>query len=488
MVNRTNIVTRLAFSAFFTVLGGAATVAGKVIYVDGVAGGTNDGSSWSDAFTDLQDALAAAQEDDEIRVAQGIYTPTQNPLDREATFDLKDGVSIIGGYAGLAGTYPDSRHTKAYATILSGDIDHNDDIADPNNKERNSRHVITCTGEGNAAVLEGIVITGGYAWPSRGHDSGAASGGGLYCLRGSSPRLIDCVFKDNYAGAGGAVDVRSGSYPVFTRCIWEDNYVGSGAVYVSSGSHPVFTGCIWQDNEAEGSGGAICAQRSSYLISLKHCVFRRNSAGGRGGAIFTDIMGEVQIVNCLFVANTAGDSGGAISCLDHNDGTGRSLFNLVNCTFYGNTSPTFDNPPTNSLKQPDGSRVYWSDSVITNCIFYNEPSDMAVAFEFGRSEPLIITSIYERWPEPGQRRIVPPMPDLLFVDPYGADGILGTEDDDFRLCPISPGVDSGDPNYVPGPNEIDLGSNPRIVSGRIDMGAYEFQGQIYVDDDAPADP
>ena len=76
---------------------------GAVIYVDDDVAGANSGASWEDAFTDLQDALAFAQEGDEIRVAQGIYTPSQDPLDREATFQLKDGVSIIGGYAGGGG-------------------------------------------------------------------------------------------------------------------------------------------------------------------------------------------------------------------------------------------------------------------------------------------------------------------------------------------------------------------------------------------------
>ncbi|GAI03901.1 unnamed protein product, partial [marine sediment metagenome] len=156
---------------------------GSVIYVDDDADGVNDGSSWSDAFTDLQDALAVAQRGDEIRVAQGIYTPTQDPLNREATFDLKDGVSITGGYAGLAGMYPDFRHTKFFATILSGDIDNNDDSVDPNNKEGNSHHVVTCTGQGNAAVLEGVTITGGYSNMTGGrggHGQDFGAGGGLY--------------------------------------------------------------------------------------------------------------------------------------------------------------------------------------------------------------------------------------------------------------------------------------------------------------------
>ena len=52
---------------------------GAVIYVDDDAAGGNSGASWEDGFTDLQDALAAAQEGDEIRVAQGRYTPSRTP-------------------------------------------------------------------------------------------------------------------------------------------------------------------------------------------------------------------------------------------------------------------------------------------------------------------------------------------------------------------------------------------------------------------------
>ncbi|MHC4285818.1 MAG: PEP-CTERM sorting domain-containing protein [Planctomycetota bacterium] len=63
-----------------------------IIYVDDNAAGANDGSTWTDAFNYLQDALTAAWSGDEIRVAQGIYKPDQGAVvttgDREATFQL----------------------------------------------------------------------------------------------------------------------------------------------------------------------------------------------------------------------------------------------------------------------------------------------------------------------------------------------------------------------------------------------------------------
>ena len=51
------------------------------IYVNANATGANDGSSWSDAYTDLQPALDVAAENAEIRVAAGTYKPTAAPDD-----------------------------------------------------------------------------------------------------------------------------------------------------------------------------------------------------------------------------------------------------------------------------------------------------------------------------------------------------------------------------------------------------------------------
>ncbi len=44
------------------------------IYVDGSASGTNDGSSWTNAFINLQDGLNATSSGSEVWVAQGTYT------------------------------------------------------------------------------------------------------------------------------------------------------------------------------------------------------------------------------------------------------------------------------------------------------------------------------------------------------------------------------------------------------------------------------
>jgi len=63
--------------------------------------------------------------------------------------------------------------------------------------------------------------------------------------------------------------------------------------------------------------------------------------------------------------------------------------------------------------------------------------------------------------------------DPMFVDADGPDDIPGTADDDLRLMPDSPCINTGDPGFVPGPGETDLDGQPRLQGCRVDMGAYE---------------
>jgi len=175
MCERTNLSIWLLIFAFFAGLGAGSIAAAKIIYVDDDAVGTNDGSSWQNAYTFLQDALADAEvayKPVEIRVAQGIYKPDQgaNQIlgDREATFQLINGVAIMGGYAGFSESDPNARDIGAYETILSGDLACDDaNITNPfqtgsqKGWRDNSYHVITGSGTERTAILDGFTITAG---------------------------------------------------------------------------------------------------------------------------------------------------------------------------------------------------------------------------------------------------------------------------------------------------------------------------------------
>ena len=74
------------------------------VHADGAEG--NGCTSWTDACPELQQALSLATEGDQIWVAAGTYKPDfsfttgKHTGDREATFQLINGVAIYGGFEG----------------------------------------------------------------------------------------------------------------------------------------------------------------------------------------------------------------------------------------------------------------------------------------------------------------------------------------------------------------------------------------------------
>ncbi len=97
-------------------------------------GGTGDGSSWAQATNDLQAAIDASENGDEIWVAAGSYKPTALIKSNKPTskaFILKDGVSLYGGFAGTEAAL-DERATDGAAYDMTNEtiLDADDDVPD----------------------------------------------------------------------------------------------------------------------------------------------------------------------------------------------------------------------------------------------------------------------------------------------------------------------------------------------------------------------
>ena len=70
------------------------------IYVDLSNTTPGDGSSWQEAYTDLQSALLVAAPGTEVWVATGVYRPDMGTLAKDVSFIPPTGVLIFGGFAG----------------------------------------------------------------------------------------------------------------------------------------------------------------------------------------------------------------------------------------------------------------------------------------------------------------------------------------------------------------------------------------------------
>jgi len=160
----------------------------KLVYIDETATGNNDGTSWPDAFTNLQDALALGARS--FRIAAGTYKPTAT-TQREISFDIPAGSRLIGGYPNGGGPVD----LEQNITILSGEIDN------VSGYSGNSYHVVKVI-NANDVVIRGIHIKDGNA--DNINSFGQSRGGGIYC-KGSQLKLINTTVRRNKAIYGGGI-------------------------------------------------------------------------------------------------------------------------------------------------------------------------------------------------------------------------------------------------------------------------------------------
>jgi predicted outer membrane repeat protein len=377
----------LLVASFFLLIT-AYTATGKVIYVDPDAVGANNGSSWEDAYECLQSALFLASSGDVIHVAHGVYRPHEpvpeppptpvpppppSPPDRTATFQLINGVVVMGGYAGFGEPDPDARDTGLYETILSGDLLGNDidvneawDVWREPSFADNSYHVVTGSGTGSTAVLDGFTITGGCAGGPESYDSNdvlLSSGAGMLNDYGS-PTVINCIFRKNttwtwYGQIDGESGLEDGNLSLESTYIFLPETSGA-AVFNRDGS-PTFRNCILEENvcfgaDASSAGAGVCNINSSPLIT--NCVFRANVVTGFDSEYFGGAMANYnsnpRLRDCLFVGNMAEFSfGGAIYGEESN-------LTLVDCTFRGNEAGGGNG---------GAMLVNGGNSTLTNCMF-----------------------------------------------------------------------------------------------------------------------
>jgi hypothetical protein len=362
MIGRTKAKPFLAACAILTATL-VPTTSAKIIYVDADAPpypGT--GSSWTNAYNYLQDALTDAQSSPkpvEIRVAEGVYTPdtsSANPDgsgDRYATFHLISGVALKGGYAGYGQPDPNARDIEVYKTILSGDLAGNDadvnhpsDLCDEPTRAENSYHLVTGSGTDDTAVIDGFTITAGNAdYFAMTVPEPRSWGGGIYAENGG-PRLVNCRITNNSAFSRGGGMYSEDSSLTFVACTFGNNSAvhsergiraGSGGGIYSQRGSPQLVDCAFDGNWAHGRGGAMYNSMSN--PTLIGCTFSTNCASiGRGygdeggGAIYNDDSSPT-LTNCTFSNNAAALSGGAM----YNDYDSHPI--LTECTFRNNSAP-----------------------------------------------------------------------------------------------------------------------------------------------------
>ena len=416
----------------------------KIIYVNLAATGENTGMSWTDAYADLQIALASAEGNDEIWVAEGRYTPASSGGGRDSTFQLPPGVSLYGGFIGTEETLVERLWNK-HKTTLSGDLMGNDNEGEEESRVENSYHVVTITGTGNNALLDGFIIRDGNAdadgdvfspHPQKGN------GGGIHIDgtgRGESlgPSILNCEFRNN------------------------------STIFPESSDIPGI-----------GLGGGIHIIDSN--VRIENCYFTQNSSF-RGGGLSVDSSSTVRLINSLFYNNSATIEGGAI----YNKS---GITFCTNCTivrnrakkdaaiYFGPESTTI----TNSIVW--GNRLTPTEDEPDAHFFVNSTFDVSPTRKAILSYSIVqIRENIE--PEEGSAVVNPKFIDVN--DPDGSDDLFFTEDDGLQLSRNSVGIDasrSDTTDFSP----LDILGNGRVddmgianlglgIPDFVDLGAYERQ-------------
>ena len=422
----------------------------------------------------IQDAIMNASDGDTVRVASGRYASFKVGKNIRVVGEDRDNTIISGSYGSPGIRIPNRTNATVEGfTVKEGgkyDNDHYGGIV-----------VMNSTG----VVIKNCVIRDN----SVASDRHGASGVSIYA---SEVTMVDCIVEDNVGEQTAGVYCKDDSTLVLKNTIIRRNksksvslhgyYSKNGAGLFSVDSSVEAVNCVFEENEVERnwSGSAIFALGAGSL-TLRGCRISDNTAN-MGAAITvgdqyygTSSYTSVSVADSVFEDNDRDDiyiyrAEGAVEisrCVFRNtlpDGgtvySHTAEMEVDDCLFDGSSLPAnVDIVVANSTfvncDQALNVGTGWPGVVITNCIFWDNDSDL------GYCEYATITysCLQEAYAGTGNITDNPE-----FVDP---------ESRDYRLSAISPCIDTGD-KTAPGLGDKDLEGKPRVPAADVDMGCYEY--------------
>lgn len=308
------------------------------IYVNHNATGANNGTSWTDAYTNLQTAIDAATIGQEIWVSSGTYKPSAYPLgcigcnsNRDYVFSLKNGVMLYGGFSGTE-TAVNQRifYTQGLQneTVLSGDIGIVGDTID------NCFHVVLASlHSGDTTHINGFSIVNGNAndfsttITVNGNQISKRRGGGIYTYGGTT-LIEDNRIYSNFGATGGGICAMYSTNKINSSSIYDNLSVYGGAFTGLTDSSTVSNNAFY--NNTSIYGGGIYVNNQSITTIQNNNI--HNNLGTYGGGIYLATNTAKVLLNSIF-NNTSTYGGGAIYIFD---GTN----NIINNTIYNNSAPS----------------------------------------------------------------------------------------------------------------------------------------------------
>jgi Secretion system C-terminal sorting domain len=409
----------------------------NVFYVNPLANGLNDGTSWANAYTSLHKALKNFCADT-LKVAQGIYKTSL--IARDSFFTVKLGTVILGGYPNAGNPTDQMRSPLLYPTVLDANCGNINDSTD------NNYHVVSFPYTEGKALIDGFVIKNGYAYG--GSNSYYSFGGGVFVLN-SDVTVKDCIIEKNVAINGGGVSFGLSRFHI-DKTIIQNNYsfLTGGGMEITF-SNGIFSNSVVSSNYCENRGGGLYTYTPS--MDIVNVVFNRNKTQYGGGGAYNEYPFDIKYINCTFFRNhttSAIKYGGGIFVQQGGEAHKAKLYN---CIFRDNRWGFIGNP---SLLWSDGYYTYNSTIEDFTELIYN-----TAVQTIGNTNNAIGGEI-------------------VFSDTSnapGPDGVWRTNDDGLKTLFCSAGVNGG-LNSIVSNIVTDIKGSLRIQNGIVDLGPYEHNG------------
>jgi hypothetical protein len=405
----------------FNIVDDATSQTKTIHYVK--SNGQGDGTSWSKASGSIQDMIDKAAVDDEVWVAAGTYYPAEQEKSddvRTKRFRLRNGRHLYGGFAGMETSINDRAQSDrdGNGTVepweFSNETILSGDIDGVDGKAGNSYRVVVCPVEFTVETqFNGFTVKEGGVNPGT---SLVASDGGGICAYGTLT-ISQCVVKDNSARSGSGIYNYGGTV--------EKSLVENNAYDAEMGGRII--GSIW------GYGSGIYNSKGI----IKNCIVRNN---------------QLTIRNYSTGATGASAGGGGI----YNGGG-----IVSNCLIYGNFA--WASSYSGTVNYCGG--IYNVNIISSGKECYGTIYNSTIVNNMGNSNVNNLTNSGNS---------------LTYntIDAQLLHNFVNPDANDFRLKPGSQYVDAGSTENIPDwiINGIDLAGNLRIHNGKIELGAYEYNG------------
>ena len=480
---------------------------GEIIYVDKDADGYNNGTSWINAYIDLQDGFTTAENCSDtttaLWVAAGTYKPTQDIGETTATFDLVEGVGLFGHFGGI-GTNETSTSQRNFAdtdneTILTGTIGGGD--GEQVNRVIYGQNI-------DSAIVDGFTITGS---SQDGIYFDNCDGSvvncklvnndryGIWCYNYSYPDIHNCSFANNQTTS---LYITSNCWPEISYCTFDGNDTAPDGVYIAN-SVVIVENSVFEDHTDNGILG------SNSTLTVANCDFRGDNDDAIHLTDVTTTVTNCSISNCGDDGIYASDSDLTINHTLISDSYDNALYTTSGCDLTlknsvirysgesglelnSNYATTIKNNwihdnGTDQSTSSGGAGIWFTNQVsvplICNNTIYNNFTYGIESSENG-ADPEITNCIIRGNGTSDLYRVNGTFNSVNYSclqNTHSGNGNITSDpcfydvnNDNLHLISASDCKNTGDPCYSPETGETDIDMEDRIKYSRVDMGADEY--------------